>query len=166
VLSGFVVMLQSLAHTYYVINRVSKAAIELNDAMIVSPNQQVDFGAATIAQQPLSPGNNGARETASLILRGNGEIIEPASMALIAGHDTGHNLAIQNANQKQIRPDAQFASDVFPGVVPRANQIATLPQRDYCLLVLWLERSNLHERAATPENESCRVGSKEGRGRW
>ena len=75
-ISGFVVMLEPLTHAHHVIRRVAKPAIELNNAMIVGPNEQVDFGAATIAQQPLGLGNNGAREPASLILRGHSEMIE------------------------------------------------------------------------------------------
>lgn len=74
-ISGFVVMLEPLTHAHHVIHRVAKPAIELNSAMIVGPNEQVDFGTAAIAQQPLGLGNNAAREPASLIVRGHSEII-------------------------------------------------------------------------------------------
>src|SRR6266567_7184371 len=111
-LRGRVIVLQSLAHAYDVVKGEAEAAVEFDYAVVGSSNLEIDFGAAGGSQEPFRLSNNGARKSAALKPGGNGQVIEPAAMSFVTGHHTRHDLAVQKANQKQIRPDEQFALDV------------------------------------------------------
>jgi hypothetical protein len=42
---------------------------------------------------------------------------------------------------------------VFAWVVPRSNQVTSLPQRNNRCLIFWLEWSNFHERVEPPNEQ-------------
>ena len=145
VLGGFLVMLQSFPHAHDLVNRITEPPVEINNTLIGSPNLQIDLRTTGGTKQPLRLRDHGSRPTLPLMLGRNRQIIQPAAMALETSHHTRNHLAVEQADQKQVRPHVQLASDVFARVVPRPNQATSPPKRNDGLLICWLEWSNYHE---------------------
>jgi len=61
--------------------------------------------------------------------------------------------AAVEANQKQVGSHDELASDVFARVVPRSNQVTSLPKRNNRCLIFWLEWSNFHERVEPSDGQ-------------
>jgi len=70
-------------------------------------------------------------------------VVEPATVAFVTGHDASYNFAVQETDQKQVRPDPKLAANVFVRIIGGPHEVALPPQRYDCLLVLKLERPNL-----------------------
>ena len=129
-------MFQSLAHTHDIINCIAEPTVKLDDPVIGSPNLQIDFGSPRLPEQSFRFRDDGARISTPLQLRDNGQIIEPASMALVTCQHACDNLTVKNADQKQFRSDTKFPLDVQVGIIPRPNQVTSPPKRHDGLLVV------------------------------
>ena len=121
-------------------------AVELDNAVIGSPNLQIDFRAACLPQQPLRFVHYGSPKTKALVLWRNRHVIEPPTMPLVTRHRRRHNLTSQHPDREQIRPHPEFAAHILARVIPRPDQIALPPQRHHFFHVLKLEGANLHVR--------------------
>jgi len=60
---------------------------------------------------------------------GDGEVIDPAPVALVAGHDPRHKASIEFADEKLFRVNVKFAGDVLAWIVLRLEEFAGLPER-------------------------------------
>ena len=137
-------MFEPFPHADYLIHGVADIPIELNDRLICGPELQVDFRTAGSTQQSFCFFNNGPGMTAAAMLGRNRQVIQPATMAFVSGHDAGDYLTVEFAYQKQVGPNGELAPDILAWIIPRTNQIAALPQRNDCGLVWRLEWSNAH----------------------
>jgi hypothetical protein len=140
-----VIMFQSLTHTHDIIDCIAEPTVKLNDSVVGSPNLQIDFGTTSLPQQSFGFHDDGSRIPATPQLRGDGQVVKPASVALVTSHHAGDNQTVKDAHQKQVRSDAKFALNVSAWVVPRPNQITLPPKCHDCLLVVWVEWADLHE---------------------
>jgi hypothetical protein len=53
------------------------------------------------------------------MMRSDGQIVDPASVPLVAGHAGGDNMAAKDAYQKPFRVHPEFSFDVAFGIVLR-----------------------------------------------
>jgi hypothetical protein len=60
----------------------------------------------------------------------DGKIVQPAAMALVAGHDAGDQTVPDLADQKARGIDVQFALDVGHWIISRNYQSAGVPASD------------------------------------
>jgi len=57
-------VLQSLAHAHGIVHRIAETPIKLDDAVVGSPNLQIDLRAACGPEQPLRLRDDGSRPAA------------------------------------------------------------------------------------------------------
>jgi hypothetical protein len=119
--------------------------IKLNDAMIGSPDLQINLRTARLPKKALRLCDDGPGQTVPLMSGSNRQIIEPSAVPLVTRHHTRDNLAIKQTHQKQVGSHLHLSSNILAGIVPRPEQVALPPQRNNRLLIFRLEWSNLHE---------------------
>jgi len=66
-------------------------------------------------------------------------------MAFITSHYACNNPAVQQTNQKQVWSHTKLASNIFDWVIPRSNQVTSVPKRDNRCLIVQMEWSNFHK---------------------
>jgi hypothetical protein len=65
-------------------------------------------------------------------------------MAVVTCHDTGDDLSVVAAHEEEIGSHGELAPDVFPRVVPGAQEVALLPEGDDGFFVFRLEGADEH----------------------
>jgi hypothetical protein len=75
---------------------------------------------------------------------GNGQIINPAAVAIEANHRSSYQFVAHRSNQKQLGLFRELARNVGVWIVPWARKTALLPECDYGRLIVRLKGSDSH----------------------
>ena len=86
--------------------------------------------------------------------RGNGQIVNPAPVAIETNHRSGNQFLADRSNQKQLWLLREFACNVGVWIVPWAREIALLPERDNGCLIVRLKSSDVHVSADVQQCKS------------
>ena len=70
-----------------------------------------------------------------LVIRMNGEVIDPAPVALVTDHARCDHGPIQPTDQEPLRSDGEFSGDVLAGIIVGNDQAAGLPESEHGRLV-------------------------------
>ena len=98
-------MNEPLTHAHDVVDSEAEAFVELNHCCIGCSDLEIDLGATCISQKFFSFVHDASGKAATLIIRVNCEVVDPASVALIARHASCDNFAIHLADQKPLGID-------------------------------------------------------------
>src|SRR5690606_8825732 len=90
------------------------------------------------------------------MLRGHGQVVNPASVSIESGHDRGHDLAIDLSDEKKLRLFRELTRNILARIVPRPGKPAALPQRDHAGLVFRPINTNFHSRLRLPHRPAVR----------
>src|SRR2546428_13232588 len=80
-----------------------------------------------------------------LIFRLHSEMVDPTTSSVPTAYYTTHDLIDLFSNEEQIWVSLEFQPDIFKFVSRTQNQARRLPQRAYCVVVLDLEFTDLHD---------------------
>ena len=142
------VSLQSLSHTDHVIQFVAEASVKFYRFFVLCPDLDVDLWAADISQQSFGMLHERPAITKMPHLRSDSQIVNPSPVPVVSGHDRANELTVNDPDEKHMRLDLQFSTDIFYWVIPRSGQAALLPQRDNAWLISFEERSYMHHLSA------------------
>ena len=92
--------LEAFSHAQYVVHGKAEAAVEFDDLAIGGADLEVDLGTAALAEEPLGVFHDLAAITVSPERLGDGEVIDPAAMAFVAGHDGGDKLRVEDTDDE------------------------------------------------------------------
>src|SRR5437868_1236362 len=104
-------MLETFAHAEHIVGDIANAAIKLDHIFVGSSHLQIDFAAAGLAEQIFGVLDDFTGITASLEGRIDANIIKPAAMPIVAGHDRGDDLVVEQSDEKEIGADFKFSRD-------------------------------------------------------
>jgi hypothetical protein len=85
-----------------------------------------------------------AAEPPPLEQRIDSEVVDPASVTVVAGHDAGDELVVDLADEKELPLNSPLASDVFVRIIPGPKQSAARPERHNGIFIDVFERPDLH----------------------
>ncbi len=91
---------KAFSHAQYVVHGKAEAAVEIDDFAIGGADLEVDLGTAALAQKPLGVFHDPAAVTVSLVGGSDGQIVDPAAMAFVAGHDGGDELGVEDSDEE------------------------------------------------------------------
>ena len=132
------------AETHDIIGLEPNALVEFNHRSIRAAHLQVDLRAAYFPKTALGFIHHTLGNPSALVLWMNRKIVDPATMAIVSGHDAGNDLAVRTRDKEHFRLHVELPLYVAMGIVPGNDQAAVVPQLDYGLLITWLKRSDFH----------------------
>src|SRR4051794_37135711 len=121
---------EPLSHSGRGIVGIPDDAPECRRLLVAGADLDVDLRAAEGEQTVLDVSEETAADASPLPARRDGDVVDPAAVAVIAGHRGGHQLAPVLAHEEQLGLHRQLALDVLARVVPGPGQAALLPERD------------------------------------
>ena len=127
-----------------VVLRVAEPTIELDDLSVGRAHLKVELGAAALDEEALGLTHQGSCVGPPAVAGGNGQVVNPATVAIEADHGGRYQFLGYRSDQKQLGLFGEFARDVGMWIIPRARQTALLPERDDGGFIAWLKDSDLH----------------------
>ena len=135
---------ESLPHAQHRIDRVSDALVKIDHLLVGVAHLQINLPTTSLAQQSLGLDNQLPRIPSPLMHWINPHQIQPPPMPIVSRHDAGHDLLLDQPNQKQPIILFHLVLNIQIRIIPRPHQIAAPPQLDDRGLVLRMKLANLH----------------------
>ena len=136
--------MESFPHGEDIVDLVADGFIEVDDGLVCGSDLQIDFGYAEVVEKLFDFLHECACVSLALVIGVDGEVVDPATVTIVAGHDGGNDLVIEFADEEPFGLDFEVAVDVFKGIVPGASEFARFPEGDELLLVVGLVGADLH----------------------
>jgi len=135
---------QPLAHAQYGVFDEAELLVKLDDFAVGGADLEIDLGAAAGAEEILGVVHDLAAVAVALQAGIDGEVIDPAAMAFVPGHDAGDQLPVDNADEKELGRHFKLSADIGDGIVVGYDEAATVPEGDDRGFVAGLIRSDFH----------------------
>ncbi len=142
------------AKTDPVFDGVPEAFIERDDSIILASDLKIDLGAAVRKKRRFSDLHDPSAEARAAVFRMDGEMIDPAAMAVVAAENCPDDATIRDSHEKEFSLDRQLLPDHSSGSVAgwviREDE---MPERRYVSFVRLVIAADLKFRHRVSESE-------------
>jgi hypothetical protein len=122
------IVLEAATQGDRIVSFVPQALVEAKRRVVGRPHLQVHLRAAGPAEQPLDLRHQPAPEAATAVRRGDGEVVDPAAVAVVAGRHRRDDSAAVLEDEEPLTPDAERARDVLARIIqPVFRSAAAMP---------------------------------------
>lgn len=133
---------EAASHAHDLVDDVAETPIEREGALVGRADLEVDLRAAQLAEPVLGARHQLAAESTVAVRRMHREVVEPATVSLVADHhgaDEG-TAVVDDQHSRWILHE--LAVEVLARIVPRTGELAEVPQLEECGAILGSERTD------------------------